>query len=144
MTFLRTRRRGLSGRGKRTGVAVRVPTVGAGTPADEMPGHAAFGSGIPLACSCGWRILDDGIVDPHDGRRFTLVKHGLDFVTAMQQVAHCRVVLGRFPVSREITGDTETITAALKELSTSGAHFTYFASGYRDGNKVLLLLDYIG
>ena len=98
---------------------------------------------VPEAASRNWRIMPDGIIDPETGRRYALVRHGLDAATATEQVLHSRVVLGRFPLAQEITGDAIGIRDALRELSTSGAHFSYFASLYRVGADGLLLVDYI-
>jgi len=139
MSFPRVPRIGARGTGVGRTRAGRSPvTVEAAT------GQPSVSSAPPSEAEArNWRIVPDGIIDPGSGKRYNLVRHGLDEASARDQVVHSRVVLGRFPLAQEITGDVARIRDALRELSTSGAHFSYFASLYGIGGDGLLLVDYI-
>lgn len=61
----------------------------------------------------------------------------------MEAAAGSRVVISRFPQSHEAEAGSPEITAALKEISTSGAHFSNFASLFELGLSTVLLIEYI-
>ncbi|WP_213816883.1 hypothetical protein [Glaciihabitans sp. dw_435] len=90
-----------------------------------------------------WRVFRGVMICPLTNLRFELVRHGLDRHAATDAAGSSRVVFGDFPNATEITGDIRATAAALRDVTTSGAHFTNYASLYSDGAASVLLIDYI-
>jgi hypothetical protein len=89
-----------------------------------------------------WEIRDNSLVSPV-GKKFTLVRHGVDRYTVRQLARHAAIVYGEFPFMMEITLNTSQVEETLAQVSPSGALFTVYASVYRRGTHTVVLLDYL-
>ena len=89
-----------------------------------------------------WQIRDHSLVSPA-GKKFKLVRHGIDRYTVRQLTRHAAIVYGEFPFMKEITLNTSEVDDALLQVSTSGDLFTIYASVYRRGSHTVVLLDYL-
>jgi len=90
-----------------------------------------------------WHVGADSIIDRTTGREFVVRKHGLSATEIRSSRPGTRYVLGFIPDTTEITGDTKALQHVLSQVSTTGTHFTYYASEYRSGADSVVLLDYI-
>ena len=90
-----------------------------------------------------WHVSADSMTEMKSGKQFQLWKHGLTAEEARLAPAGTRFIVGFIPLTREISGDTARLREVLSEVSTTGDHFTYFASEFRKGADRVILLDYV-
>jgi hypothetical protein len=105
---------------------------------------APSGSRGPVTSAPVWRVSGDQLIEVTTHREFDLVSHGLDrdAVVALAP-RNPRILLGHFPEVTEVPEHDARISDALAELSTSGRHFTTFASAYAAEGQTIILIDYI-
>lgn len=90
----------------------------------------------------GFRVMQDNRIMDEKKRSFDLVEHGIDQSRAIALAKTAVVIEGNFPKSEIVTGDSERVATALRNLSTDSTLFTYVASHYRGHGTDILLLDY--